>query len=64
MANRKGAAKILLCLAFSHNQNVMDARTEFTDTQDTPNRKLAENRSHVPYESSLILPWIKIMLDP
>jgi hypothetical protein len=29
-----------------------------------PNQKIAQIASQVPYESSLILPWINIMLDP
>ena len=32
MVNRKSAAKTLLWLTFSRNQNVIDARTEFADT--------------------------------
>ncbi len=46
MVNRKGAAKILLWPAFSHNQNGVDARTQFEATQHIPNRKIADNRSH------------------
>ncbi len=31
--------------------------------RDAPNQKTAQNCSQVAYKSSLILPWINIMLD-
>ncbi|MGO9569381.1 MAG: hypothetical protein ACLP5H_17745 [Desulfomonilaceae bacterium] len=45
MGNRKGAPKILLSPAFSHNQNVVDARTKLADTQYARKWRLAANRS-------------------
>jgi len=63
MVIRKGSAKTLPGYMFSRNENAVDTRTQFTDTQDTPHKNIAQNCSQVPYKSSLIFPWINIMLD-